>query len=532
MRVDGLDCSLPQCIYSQSCDVVKSHEWFTLPNYSDIAVNRLPIHVRNGSRLGRKRQSFKLAGIEPNQYRFPNQTLHNLQCALVTRVYGVKHEGRFVKCPLPEPGIFDRLGQFRSKVITGMSTVPPISMEKFIASYQGRRKVIYENARASLVLRPLTRRDACVKAFVKAERMLPGKDPRIIQPREPRYNIVVGQWLKPMEKKLFKSVDRVWGHPTIMKGYNAHDCAQLLREKYLRVASNGGVVMIGLDASRFDQHVSLEALEYEHGYYLGCARWGHTKLRELLSWQLWNRGVGRTRDGKLKYLTRGCRMSGDMNTSLGNCLLMCALVHQYFEDHGIVGELANNGDDCVLFVQPRYVEVIRATLDAWFLRFGFEMTMEKPVTRFEEMEFCQTHCVFDGTRWVCVRNFPTFIAKDVSTVLPLSHGQCMEGYAGAISDCGLALAGGVPVADAFYRSMHTISKGVRLRIEQGTGWERGFVFLARGMSRSGVAISDQARASFYFAFGVLPDRQKILESQINRWGIEFKRDAECVPFWL
>jgi len=406
-------------------------------------------------------------------------------------------------------------------------------MEQFVSSYQGRQKVVYENARASLAIRGLTRKDARIKAFVKAERMLPGKDPRIIQPREPRYNIVVGQWLKPMEKKIFRGVDRVWGAPTIMKGYNAHDCARLLREKYLRCRARfGDVVMIGIDASRFDQHVSLEALQYEHEFYLGVAKWGHARLRELLSWQLWNRGVARTPDGRLKYMTRGCRMSGDMNTSLGNCVLMCAMVYHYFQELGIRGELANNGDDCVLFVHPRDVQIIRATLNGWFLDFGFEMTMEPPVSRFEHMEFCQTHCVYDGTRWVCVRNYPSFVAKDTSTVLPLGTGNCMEGYAGAISDCGLALAGGIPVADSFYRAMHDVSRGIRLRVERGTGWERGFTFLAKGMSREALTVTTAARASFYYAFGVLPDRQELLEQQIKQWGLSFQRHAGCVPFRL
>jgi hypothetical protein len=33
----------------------------------------------------------------------------------------------------------------------------------------------------------------------------------------------------------------------------------------------------------------------------------------------------------LKYQVEGCRMSGDMNTSSGNCMIMVALVYSYME---------------------------------------------------------------------------------------------------------------------------------------------------------------------------------------------------------
>jgi hypothetical protein len=51
------------------------------------------------------------------------------------------------------------------------------------------------------------------------------------------------------------------------------------------------------------------------------------ELAELLKWQLQNKGFARTIDGLIKYSVEGCRMSGDMNTALGNCTIMCALVY-------------------------------------------------------------------------------------------------------------------------------------------------------------------------------------------------------------
>jgi len=356
--------------------------------------------------------------------------------------------------------------------------------------------------------------------------MAEGKDPRVIQPRSPRFNISVGVWLKPQEKPVFRAIDKTWGSTTVFKGYNALENGTKLRQKFDRVKYKyGSCVMMGVDAHRFDQHVSLEALEIEHDVYVAVAKYGKRELRELLNQQLWNRGVGKCKDGSLKYITRGCRMSGDMNTSLGNCLLMCMLFRLFYQEFDIEGELANNGDDCVLFVSESSVKKVTDNLSSWFLDFGFEMVMEAPVTIFERMEFCQTHVVFDGVNWISMRNFPTFIDKDCNTVLPLHQGDYLYGYAGAISDCGMALAGGLPIAQSFYQALNVISKGLRVKLVNSVGWECGFVNLSRGMSRRVSDVPDSARVSFYKAFGILPDHQIEIERLIGEWGAAFERDG-------
>ncbi len=519
--MDGLDCECPPYLSSEKVEVNKNHSFFTLPNYEPLESSRLPIHLQKLASYGRKRKSMRMGGVGTMDYRFPNVTISNLETALVTRVFGVKHEGRYVKCPQPEPGIFDTLDQRSQEIIAHCKMVPPISSEKFVLCYQGRQRTVYENALKSFTTKPFSYKDARIRSFVKVERMLAGKDPRVIQPRSPRYNIRVGRWLKPMEKQLFKSIDKVWGHPTVLKGYNAHELGEILYQKYRRVNVHGDCVMVGIDASRFDQHVSLEALQVEHKVYVGCAKYGREELGKLLELQLWNHGSARTKDGRLSYVTRGCRMSGDMNTGMGNCLLMCMLVRQFMLENGISGELANNGDDCVLFVRRKCLSTLCVNLKPWFLKYGFEMTMETPVSKLEEMEFCQQHCLFDGTRWVTCRNFPNFVSKDVNTILPLDRGDCLQGYAGAISDCGTSLSGGLPIYQAFYQGLDTISGGVRLEVTKSTGWESGFVRLSRGMDRKRGDVKPEARLSFYRAFKVLPDHQLILEAKYRDWGTNF-----------
>ncbi len=113
-----------------------------------------------------------------------------------------------------------------------------------------------------------------------------------------------------------------------MKGMDVRTVAKVLREKWDMFPNP---VAIGLDASRFDQHVSVPALEFEHSVYLSCFKQKkhRERLAKLLKLQLENHCTGYAEDGVIKYTTTGTRMSGDMNTSLGNCVLMCSLIHSY-----------------------------------------------------------------------------------------------------------------------------------------------------------------------------------------------------------
>jgi len=80
---------------------------------------------------------------------------------------------------------------------------------------------------------------------------------------------------------------------------------------------------------------------------------GH--LKYLLDMQLENKGVSYVDGYKFKYRTDGCRMSGDMNTSSGNCMIMCILLGSYLDTLGVDYRFANNGDDCVIILESRHL---------------------------------------------------------------------------------------------------------------------------------------------------------------------------------
>jgi len=435
------------------------------------------------------------------------------------RVYHVEVQGQLAEPPRPRPGAFGRLEVFGAAVADVVGKTVPLTLDQAVEAYRGdRRYPMYKAASDSLQTSPLVPQDAHIKMFVKAEKIdLETKSdpaPRAIQPRAPRYNLAVGRFLRPIEKKIYEGIEQVFNEtfnsvgPVVMKGLTAYTTAERLRAKWDRFRKP---VAIGLDASRFDQHVSQEALVWEHGVYKRCFYPADAaELGTLLSWQLHNYGTALCKTAKFRYNVKGCRMSGDMNTSLGNCLIMCGLVWAYCKDRGVEADLANNGDDCVVIMEASDVQRFSTGLAEWFTQYGFTMKMEEPVSTFERIEFCRMQPVW-AERWVMCRSLAS-LSKDCYSLLPWAQGSMAYGWATAIGDSGLAVARGVPVFEATYKKLKELGKGVvlgnhPLRDQGGLYW------MSRGITdRQPTPITDQARVSFWLAFGLLPSDQIVLET--------------------
>jgi hypothetical protein len=382
---------------------------------------------------------------------------------------------------------------------------------------------------ASLEERPLTWADFGIKkAFVKAEKInfssKPDPAPRVIQPRDPRYNVEVGVYLRPLEHDVYRAVASVFGGPTVMKGYSAEGVASELRSMWDGFAQP---VALGLDASRFDQHVRPEMLAWEHSVYVSCfQRDCRARLAWLLRGQIHNRGYLQASDGRIKYKVHGSRMSGDMNTALGNCLIMCALVWTLAKERGVRVRLANNGDDCVVVLEKRDYSTFRRELEAWFHDFGFKMKVEEPAYVFEHIEFCQSRPVFDGRGWIMVRNPHTSLSKDACCVVKdYGWGPAARLWLGAVGECGLAMTGGIPVLQEYYSAFLRHAEGRRRDLTVVS--ETGMAMLSRGCTRRYTDISDDARVSFWLAFGVSPTQQRAYEDLLA--GVAFEiPDSPCI----
>lgn len=454
----------------------------------------------------------------PVKYVVHHSSIVNLTRGLLTRVFYRNVEGNMVLTPRPREGIFKaRLEVFLKLLKHRLSPTIPIPHREFPLLYKDRRQKVYMEAVESLEVKSLSRKDAYIKAFVKAEKICVqvkrDPDPRVIQPRDPRYNVEVGRYLKPIEKDLYQAVARVFHEPTIFKGFNAHDSGRLMKAKWDKYSKP---VAVGLDASRFDQCVSRQALEWEHSIYLHMFK-GRRELARLLEWQISNVGVGYCHDGKLRYAVDGCRMSGDMNTALGNCIIMCALVHAYCEHVGVHKySLANNGDDCIVIMNQHDLPAFQSDLVTWFDEMGFAMKVETPVYELEQIEFCQTHPVLLPDGCVMVRNMPNALAKDCISIKPLDSEIGWAKWANAVGECGISLAGGVPIAQEFYsgliRGALANYASDRLKLKgYDPSQETGLVAFAHGMSRKWQPIAETTRYSFWKAFNITPEEQIAME---------------------
>lgn len=476
------------------------------------------LEVTRWARKKAARYAYIVAALSPNlRFGIHDNTVQNAIRGIVERVYAVEREGALHQPPRPRPGLFAwRLSSFKERLRRLLPPTSPWSVGEFLQTYSGRKKELYARAAEKVALRGISRRDASSKSFIKTEKLPLYKKgdpaPRLIHPRSPEYNVGVGVFLKKAEHLVYRAIDRIWGERTVLKGYSAERVAQIIRGKWLKYKKPCAV---GLDASRFDQHISTDALRWEHSVYLDMFLPQHrSELARLLSYQLRTKCTACCVDGKIKYTVEGMRFSGDMNTALGNCLIMCAMVWQYAQERGVRCSLCNNGDDCQVIMEEADLDRFRRGLEGWFTEMGFTMKMEDPVSVLEQVEFCQFRPVFTEQGWVMVRNHRHSQAKDCMCIKPLDNSKFYDKWRLAVGQGGLSMTGGVPVQQEFYAAFMRGAKGKAL--ERDSILDTGMSRLARGMARQYEVPSAAARVSYWRAFGVTPDQQIALEEEYKR----------------
>lgn len=442
--------------------------------------------------------------------RLFNSSIVNLETAIIERVFLVDGE----LPPSTNIKIFrEMLRPFSSRLMKILPITSRQTKSQFMrTSCPAHKKKVYQRALDSLSHQPLTHADAVVTSFVKVEKTdFTTKErpvPRVIQPRNPRYHVELGRYLLPLEKVIFKKIDVLFGSKTIAKGCNYVQTAKIINDKWSHFLEPVGV---GLDAKRFDQHVSVSALKWEHAIYKRCFK-KDSYLNYLLGLQLVNVGKGYTKDGRLRYTKHGCRMSGDVNTSLGNTLLMCAMLYMYNKQFKHHVEVINNGDDSVVFMERKYASSYIKPINQFFKRLGFNMTVEEPVYVLEEVEFCQTHPVLNNGRYVMCRNPHTAITKDLYNFKPVfGSDKCYRRWLAAIGIGGMCSAGGFPIFQEFYHCLITNSFGAKPNYNL---LERYYVS-RKPDNQHYHYITSQERVSFHKAFGVTYDCQIMMENHFK-----------------
>lgn len=214
-------------------------------------------------------------------------------------------------------------------------------------------------------------------------------------------------------------------------------------------------------------------------------------------------------------------MSGDMNTALGNCLLMTSLVYGYCKHIGVTKfRLMNDGDDCVLFIERKDYKKTD-NLQEWFLRFGFSMKREEPVYVFEEIEFCQSQPVFiSENNPVMIRKPAISIPKDCLSIIPLSTEKLAKRWCRAVAECGISLTSGMPVVQHFYQCFESQTRDV-VALKGDPTQDTGMSRMAKGMYGKFKEPTSYARFSFWKAFGICPDKQRAIERYYRNLQLKF-----------
>lgn len=441
-----------------------------------------------------------------------NNNVDSVERALLERYFLCKTDEGFEPAIRVQPEAYHtkELLEFRSRIVAlEKSHATILTLLEVVERYSGAKKHLYTIACQSLMRKGYTVEDAMLASFTKFEKQDLSKASRVINPRSRRYNLLLGKYLKDAEKSIFKSINQVWGSHTphtVIKGLDCVESAKVAKAKWDRFKKPVGV---GLDAKKFDMHVSGEALEYEHGFY--NLVYNTPELAMLLKAQINNKGKAYCDDGTVEFAMRGTRSSGDLNTSLGNCIIMCAAIWALCKALGIEAELMNNGDDCVVIMEATDLAQFLEGVPEHFRKLGFRMTVEQPVYEFERIEFCQTQPVCVAGEWRMVRNPFTCMIKDPMCLIPLNSNKAYQKWLHAVGNCGASQVPGVPIMQSFYHTFlrhgKTCGDSFSQSVFKGTS-KMDFIPTERA-KRHDVCAS--TRVSFYKAFGLAPDAQVCLE---------------------
>jgi hypothetical protein len=428
-----------------------------------------------------------------------------MQWALRERVLGSLINGEWVPTHRSrEPFADAEMLRLRRRIQGYVGKVSPITYDEYCAKYTGLRRATYLNAKKSLESKPLCAEDAYLNTFLKAEKWPEVKAPRVISPRSPRFLLAMGVYIHPLEHRIYRGFRKVLGYPTIMKGLDQEERATVAHDHWHHFTNP---IAIGLDASKFDQHTSKKALQFEHGFYLH-AHSNCPELAKMCSWQLVNRCFANLDDGKVSWTTSGGRMSGDVNTALGNCLLSATMLATWAKHAGVRIRMMVDGDDCVAFMERGDYAQFMDGLAAWYLRRGYRMKVEGPYTSLHEVEFCQSKFMMLNGTPIFVRNPLKALNQDHTWVQVggIHHKDVLQ----ATGLGGLAIYGDVPVLGAYYRMLagdRQLSTKVLKRLDLRSSWLRFSV----GASKNYSPPTCDARVEFYRTFGIHAADQVDLE---------------------
>lgn len=469
-------------------------------------------------RMTKRRRIFVMHNvIGATSYGVNENNLASLESCLTGRLFKMYKNGEYLD-PLPYKGdkvfedSFKRLARIKGCFSSRKSR------KETVLSYTGRKRTLYSKAMETLSHTPVRPSDARSRFFQKYEKIDTSKIPRCIQPRSTRYHLELATFLKHEEHEVYNALAKMFGHDVVAKGKNINQTA-LMFENAFKEFDNP--VAIGIDASKFDMHVRRQVLELEHSVYLYMYR--HSPdlplLTQLLKWQLHNKGSASTYDGKLTFQVEGTRFSGDINTSLGNVIIMCLIVYSFFDKYKFKHyRLIDNGDDAVIVLDRSNLHVLNP-FNEYASTLGFRIVREEPVYKLEHVRFCQMAPIYapnESSNYVMVREPHNLFQKDIMSTHDLRNLSIRRKWIYAVGAGGTAMYGNIPcLRDFYYSYMKQGNPKSRMCNDREIS-NMAFYYWGRNMEHTYESILDETRMSYYHAFGVPPHRQMLIEKRFQQ----------------
>jgi hypothetical protein len=336
---------------------------------------------------------------------------------------------------------------------------------------------------------------------------LEGKEDRAIQFRSTAYNAALASYLWQIEHRMFELTHN--GHRWCAKGLDKEQRAVLLLEMSDDYQQPAYVLA---DHSRFDAHVNSKLLKQEHKVYKKAHRYD-PGLQRLLDMQCNN--YGRTKGG-IRYRCKGKRMSGDINTALGNSLLNLAMLCAWLKDSGVQGNILLDGDDSIVVVEKADLPQL-IPIATYMLQFGM-VTEHEVVHDVSKAEFCQSRIVLGPRGPYFGPNPLKALDKIRRSPMPLDSKQVEEVLRSSIT-CEMVANPNMPMlrpmADWLRAHPGTIRlpKWLEYRATAGYGLtQAGLEQVSRTDWQEPTLLE---RISFYRAWGFTPAEQLAFETTVT-----------------
>lgn len=432
----------------------------------------------------------------------------------------------FRQPPEPLPGSLLALKRQRRRFaqvyIERFGRALPLSLDETVQRFPLHKRALYTQAAESLRVRACSRADAKVKMFVKADKFdnaaakgYTGKPlkPRAIQARSPRFNVALGRFVKAFEGNCLAM--RGWRSPTrttmFAKGFTQQELAHLFREK---LAGFSEPVVVSMDATTFDASIRVEHLRSLHALYEQICP--HPEMARTLSWRYMNKC--KSLNG-VEYVVHGGRMSGDVDTALGNCIDMVCFVATVMHQLKVrVWDALDNGDDCLIIMEKAAFPGTDA-IKRRMAHLGIKCDPEVAGDRLEDVEFCRSRIVRTALGITWMPRPRRFLANlGVSHVL---YGGSQGDYLSSLKSiayCALVTYPGTPVVSECARVVYDALAHKDLA---GNMWGREYSYNARMNRRRGHTLADvdvtpEARASVERAFKMSIEEQRAIVGEFKR----------------